>query len=73
MVLDLLTGELEEVVVSSLVIDLAIRIRKSIRIKVPDAIIAATALERDAVLMTRNDADFKAVEGLTIVNPWSDG
>jgi predicted nucleic acid-binding protein len=55
------------------VIDLAIRIRKSIRIKVPDAIIAVTALERDAVLMTRNDADFKAVEGLTIVNPWSDG
>lgn len=70
--LDMLTKELEEVVVTSSVIDRAIRIRKSIRIKVPDAIIAATALEMDAVLMTRNESDFKAVDGLTISNPWRD-
>ena len=42
--------ELEEVVVTSSVIDRAIQIRKSTRIKVPDAIIAATALEMDAFL-----------------------
>ena len=69
-VLLLLVGELEEVVVASSVIDRAIKIRKSIRIKVPDSIIAATALELDAVLMTRNESDFKAVDGLTIINPW---
>lgn len=65
-------GELEEVEVSSSIIDRAIRIRKSSRIKVPDAIIAATALEQDAVLLTRNKDDFKTIEGLTIVNPWDD-
>lgn len=70
--LDRLTKELEEVVVTSSVIDRAIRIRKSTRIKVPDAIIAATALEMDAVLMTRNEGDFITVEGLTIINPWRD-
>ena len=69
-VLRLLAGELEEVVVTSSVIDRAIQIRKSIRIKVPDSIIAATALEMDAVLMTRNEGDFKAVKGLNIINPW---
>ena len=71
-VLVLLTGELEEVAVTSPVIDRAIQIRKSIRIKVPDAIIAATALEMDAVLMTRNEGDFKAVGQLTIMNPWGE-
>ena len=70
--LDRLTKELEEVVVTSSVIDRAIQIRKSTRIKVPDAIIAATALEMDAVLMTRNEGDFITVEGLTIINPWRD-
>ena len=71
-VLVLLTGELEEVAVTSSVIDRAIQIRKSIRIKVPDAIIASTALEMDAVLMTRNEGDFKAVGQLTIMNPWGE-
>ena len=72
-VLDILTNELEEVAVVASVIDRAIQIRKSKRIKVPDAIIAATALEMDAVLMTRNEDDFKAVDGLVVLNPWSDG
>ena len=71
-VLVLLVGELEEVVVTSVVIDRAIQIRKSIRIKVPDAIIAATALEMTAVLVTRNESDFKAVGGLTVINPWGE-
>ena len=39
----------------------------------PDAIIAATALEMDAALVTRNEGDFKAVDGLVVLNPWSDG
>jgi hypothetical protein len=72
-VLDILTKQLEEVAVTSSVIDRAIQIRKSRRIKVPDAIIAATALEMDAILMTRNEGDFKAVDGLTIINPWRAG
>jgi predicted nucleic acid-binding protein len=35
-----------------------------------DAIIAATALEFDVPLVTRNVVDFKNVAGLTLINPF---
>ncbi len=57
--------------VTSSVVDQAIQIRRSVRIKVPDAIIAATALESGAVLITRNEDDFRAVENLDVFNPWN--
>ena len=56
---------------TSSVVDRAIQIRKATRIKVPDAIIAATALEAGSILITRNEDDFKAVEHLEIMNPWN--
>lgn len=64
-------GELEEVAVASNIVDRAIQIRRTVRIKTPDAIIAATALESNAALITRNEDDFKAIDGLEIVNPWA--
>jgi len=45
-------------------------IRKLHRIKLPDAIIAATALVYKLTLVTRNIEDFKNITGLEIVNPW---
>jgi len=45
-------------------------IRKSSRMKLPDAIIAATALVYGLTLVTRNVADFKNIDGLKFVNPW---
>ena len=36
----------------------------------PDAIIAATALESQATLITRNADDFKKIENLEIMNPF---
>jgi predicted nucleic acid-binding protein len=45
-------------------------IRKSCRIKLPDAIIAATALVYDLTLVTRNTDDFKNINGLRFINPW---
>ncbi len=36
-----------------------------------DAIIAATALEYDLTLVTRNVDDFKQVESLKLVNPFA--
>ena len=51
------------------VINLSIAIRKTGKIKLPDAIIAATALVFDLTLITRNSADFKNITGLKIVNP----
>lgn len=45
-------------------------IRKSTRIKLRDAIIAATALEYELSLLTRNTKDFKDLEGLKLINPF---
>lgn len=38
-------------------------LRRNLKIKLPDAIIAATALVHDLVLITRNSADFKNIPG----------
>lgn len=53
-----------------LVILKSIEIRKLYTIKLPDAIIAATALVYNYTFVTRNTADFKNIEGLKIINPW---
>ena len=55
---------------NSAVISNTITICKSYRIKLPDAIIAATAISHDLILMTRNVADFKRIDGLKLINPW---
>lgn len=45
-------------------------IRKAHRIKLPDAIIAATANVYQLTLLTRNVSDFDGISGLEIMNPW---
>ncbi len=45
-------------------------IRKVQKIKLPDAIIAATALIYDLTLITRNTKDFRGIEGLKVINPF---
>jgi predicted nucleic acid-binding protein len=52
------------------IIDMTIVLRKSIRIQLPDAIIAATALTHNLTLVTRNVADFQTIKQLTVINPW---
>lgn len=54
------------------VVDKTIEIRKIYRIKLPDAIIAATALVHDMTLISRNDIDFKKVTDLKYLNPFTD-
>ena len=70
---------LESFVVGSDVIQLTrpivlktIEIRKMRKIKLPDAIIAATALVHDLTLISRNDSDFKNIVGLNYLNPFTD-
>jgi predicted nucleic acid-binding protein len=46
-----------------------IELRKTNKIKLPDAIIAATAMVFDLTLVTRNIADFDKIEGLKCRNP----
>jgi predicted nucleic acid-binding protein len=48
-----------------------VEIRKAFTIKIPDAIIAATALTFDLTLLTRNIGDFNKISGLKVINPWS--
>ena len=49
----------------------AIEIRKIYRIKLPDAIIAATAKVNGLTLVTRNLRDFEKVEGLITLNSYN--
>ncbi|WP_297505996.1 type II toxin-antitoxin system VapC family toxin [Thermococcus sp.] len=50
--------------------DLAIELRRRKKIKLPDAVIAATALRYGLTLVTRNVEDFKDIDGLEIYNPF---
>jgi len=51
------------------VIERAISVRQTGRLKLGDALIAATCLEADLELITRNGKDFQGVEGLRITDP----
>ena len=60
----------ESFALSNAVANQAIEIRKAKKIKLPDAIIAATALVHDFILITRNTSDFKNIDGLECLNPY---
>ena len=51
------------------IVNVTISIRKSIKIKTPDAIIAATALINGHTLLTSNTSDFKRIEELKLLRP----
>ncbi len=46
-----------------------ISIRQTRKMKLPDAIIAATALVHDCMVITRNISDFSGLPGLVVLNP----
>ncbi len=48
----------------------AITLRQQRKIALADALIAATALEKDCELVTRNVVDFHWIAGLRLVNPF---
>jgi len=55
---------------SPVVVQRTIELCKHSRIKLPDAIIAATALTENFILVTRNIDDFKHISSLELLNPW---
>ncbi len=66
---DVITQLLEpfrELVVDRAVAERAGRIRQEARVRLPDALIAATAVEHGMSLATRNRRDFDAVRGLRL-------
>lgn len=51
------------------IIQQTIAIRRSVKIKLPDAIIAATAIVHNLTLLSDNDIDFLRVPKLKYINP----
>lgn len=51
------------------IIQETIKIRKSEKVKLPDALIAATAIIHDRTLVADNDKDFERVPKLKYINP----
>jgi len=64
-----LLNEFEEAAITNSVVERTIQIRRSTRIKIPDALIAATADANQAMVVTRNTSDFQRVAGLAVVHP----
>jgi predicted nucleic acid-binding protein len=52
------------------VIQQTIHIRQLYKIKLPDAIVGATAVVYNLTLLTRNTNDFKNISGINFENPW---
>lgn len=57
---------------SPAVVQQTIDIRRSRKIKLPDAIIAATALAYNFTIISRNVSDFSGIAGLTCLDPFKD-
>lgn len=68
-VIDSFLEPFNEIVVNGDVANEAGRLRRSTSIKLPDALIAATAMLTRRTLVTRNARDFKKVKGLKVLVP----
>lgn len=53
------------------IINRTIHLRQEYRTDLPDAIIAATALTYNLILITRNISDFKNIKELRIIDPYN--
>ncbi|GAC1501589.1 MAG: type II toxin-antitoxin system VapC family toxin [Chamaesiphon sp.] len=65
-----LLSQFSSVPLSREIEDQTLQLKRRYKIKLPDAIIAATALHQDAFLVTRNVSDFQGIAGLKIENPF---
>jgi predicted nucleic acid-binding protein len=64
-----LLAPFREIVVDRSVAERAGRVAREFQLRLPDALIAATALENHLTLTTRNRKDFDRVRGLRIRTP----
>ncbi len=59
-----------EIPLNEAIANLCIRLRATQRLKLPEAVIAATAWYLGLPLMTANVSDFKGIFGLQVINPF---
>ena len=52
------------------IVNKTIELRQRYKIKLPDAVIAATAIVHDFTLISRNDKDFSNINELSYFNPF---
>lgn len=52
------------------IIQQTIALRQQYKIKLPDAVVAATAIVHNHILLIRNTDDFKSITNLSLENPW---
>lgn len=64
-----LLATMMEMALSPAIIQAAIRLRQLRKMSLGDAIVAATAIEHQAVLWTANTDDFTGIDRLTLYNP----
>ena len=55
---------------SDSVVNKTIEIRQKQKIKLPDSVIASTALVNELVLISRNTKDFRTIPDLEVINPY---
>ena len=63
--------DIEVIQIGKLIVQKTIEIRQTIKIKLPDAIIAATALTNGLDLITHNVSDYKKIKGLKVADPYN--
>jgi len=63
-------GYAKTIQLNNKIAELSIELKRKCKIKLPDAVIAATARYMDLILVTRNSKDFEDVDGLEIYNPF---
>jgi hypothetical protein len=51
------------------VVEVCVKLRRERKMRTPDAIIAATAISNDLILLTDNEIDFLNIPKLEVVNP----
>ena len=62
--------QFQECALPETVVQSCIDLKRKYRIKLPDAIIAATALDLNVPLVTRNVTDFNKISELQLINPF---
>jgi predicted nucleic acid-binding protein len=71
-VIEDLLSQFDSIPISRQVENQTIALKRKHKIKLPDAVIAATAISQGAVLVTRNAHDFQDIAELKLENPFGD-